>query len=67
MRTIAVVFLGMLALAALLLLVWSIVPISGAAARRRSVSKPLMSAAAVFTVVFLVASCSASIVAPTGE
>lgn len=67
MRTIAVVLLGLLALVALSLLVWSIVQISGAAARRRSVSKPLMSAAAVFTVVFLAASCSASIVARTGE
>ncbi len=67
MRTIAVVILGLLALAALSLLVWSIVPITGEAARRRPVSKPLMSAAAVFTIVFLVATCSASIVAQTGE
>ncbi len=65
MRTIAIA-LGLLALAALLFLVPSIVQISRQAVRRRSVSIPL-SAAAVLTVVFVVASCSASIVAPTGE
>ncbi len=65
MRAIAIV-MSLLALAALFLLVLSIVRLSGEAVRRRSVRKPL-SAAAVFTVIFLVTSCGAIIVAPTGE
>ena len=66
MRTTIAIVLGLVALAALLLLVASIVRVSGKAAHRRSVSKPL-SATAVFTVIFLVGSCSASIIAPMGE
>ena len=64
MRAIAIV-LGLLALVALLFLMPSIVQISRQAVRHRSVRIPL-SAAAVFTVLCVVASCSASIIAPTG-
>lgn len=65
MRTIAII-VGLLALIALFFLMLSIVQLSGEAARRRSVRKPL-SAAAVSAVVFLMTSCGALIVAPTGE
>lgn len=66
MRTTIAIVLGLVALAALLFLAPSIFQTSRKAAHRRSVSKPL-TATAVFTMIFLVASCSASIVAPTGE
>lgn len=66
MRTTIAIVLGLVALAALLLSVASIVQVGGKAAQRRSVSTPL-SATAVFAMLFLVASCSAIIMAPTGE
>lgn len=66
MRTTIAIVLGLVALAALLLLVPSIFQTSREAAHRRSVSIPLTTTA-VFTMMFLVGSCSASIVAPTGE
>lgn len=66
MRTTIAIVLGLVALAALLLSVASIVQVSGKAAQRRSVSTPL-GATAVFVMLFVVGSCSASLVAPTGE
>jgi hypothetical protein len=66
MRTTIAIVLGLVALAALVPLMASIVQVSGKAAQRRSVSVPL-TATAVFAMMFLVTSCSASIIASTGE